>query len=116
MSGVQAAVHIEEGKNQGRVGQTRVKRYWPGQAPAWAEEDGEEEEGLLAAQAPGRRGAAGGGDAADGGGEEQGEEEEVRATRVAAPVVVKKADDPRLRRLAERSVRAPEVIPTFPPS
>mmetsp|Transcript_21972 Transcript_21972/g.56315 ORF Transcript_21972/g.56315 Transcript_21972/m.56315 type:complete len:481 (-) Transcript_21972:25-1467(-) len=111
MSGVQAAVHIEEGKNQGRVGQTKVKRYWPGQAPAWAGEQGEEEEGLLALaeRVPGRAAGEAGREVGGGDGGKD-EEEEVRTTRVAAPVVVKKADDPRLRRLAERGVRAPEVV------
>lgn len=84
--GVQAAVHSEDGKNQGRVGQTKVKRYWPGRAPDWVEEGGEEEELV------------------------QEQQEERSRTSVAAPVVVKKADDPRLARLADaRSVRAPEV-------
>lgn len=86
MSGVQAAVHTEQGKNQGRVEQTKVKRYWPGKAPDWAGSDGEEEALVQKEQ----------------GGQVQ--------TGVSAPVVVKRADDPRLQRLAAaQKARAPEV-------
>jgi microfibrillar-associated protein 1 len=92
MSGVQAAVHIEEGKNQGRVGQTKVQRYWPGQAPAWADTEVEDDDNLMAAIKPAAK-----------------DDEEVQTTRIAAPVVLKKVEDPRLARLAQREVRAPEV-------
>uniref|UniRef100_A0A061QYR8 Microfibrillar-associated protein 1 n=1 Tax=Tetraselmis sp. GSL018 TaxID=582737 RepID=A0A061QYR8_9CHLO len=90
MSGVKAAVNPDDGKNQGRVEQTKVKRYWPGRAPDWAKEK-EEEEGDEAVVLE--------------------TEHEQSKTKIAAPVVVKKADDPRLQRLAaSRAVRAPEVV------
>mmetsp|Transcript_33709 Transcript_33709/g.95363 ORF Transcript_33709/g.95363 Transcript_33709/m.95363 type:complete len:462 (-) Transcript_33709:1053-2438(-) len=86
MSGVQAAVHTEKGKNQGRVEQTRVKRYWPGKAPDWAGQE-EDDEPLVTHE-----------------GKEQNH------TNVAAPVIVKKADDPRLQRLAAARGTAAEVV------
>jgi hypothetical protein len=68
------AIHADKESEKGRVGKARVKRYWAGVAPAWAEQDKEEE------QAPVRE-----------------------ATRTAvAPVIVKKVDDPRLARLSLR--------------
>ncbi len=43
MSGAMAArTAVAEG-DKGRVDKTRVKRYWPGKAPEWAEEQQEEE-------------------------------------------------------------------------
>lgn len=57
--------------DKGRVDPARVKRYWPGRAPDWAQD--EDEEALLQSQ---------------------------RRDQVAAPVVVSKTD-PRLKRLAK---------------
>eukprot|EP00232_Nephroselmis_pyriformis_P017180 CAMPEP_0182893198 /NCGR_PEP_ID=MMETSP0034_2-20130328/24332_1 /TAXON_ID=156128 /ORGANISM="Nephroselmis pyriformis, Strain CCMP717" /LENGTH=99 /DNA_ID=CAMNT_0025026929 /DNA_START=54 /DNA_END=350 /DNA_ORIENTATION=- len=56
----------------GRVEKTRVKRYWPGKAPEWAEDDSDDE------FVPGK-----------------GKQREV----VAPAVILAKGDDPRLRRL-----------------
>ncbi|GFR53049.1 hypothetical protein Agub_g15750 [Astrephomene gubernaculifera] len=94
MSGALAArTALEEGE-KGRVDKTRVKRYWPGRAPEWAEQQQEEE-------AP---------------------RERVR-TEVAAPVIIRRADDPRLARLQQsrgadreealqerRQIRAAEIV------
>ncbi|KAH8946013.1 hypothetical protein BDL97_12G070200, partial [Sphagnum fallax] len=38
-----AAITVRD-KLRGKIGQTKVKRYWPGKAPEWAEEVGAEEE------------------------------------------------------------------------
>jgi hypothetical protein len=38
-----AAITVRD-KLRGQIGQTKVKRYWPGKAPEWAEEVGAEEE------------------------------------------------------------------------
>ena len=56
-----------------------VKRYWPGKAPDWYQEPAEAQ-------------------SSDDEGQETG------ITAVAPPVVLKKAEDPRLRRLAEAKV------------
>ncbi|CAL8469211.1 g8752 [Coccomyxa elongata] len=65
-------------QEKGRVKQASVKRYWPGKAPDWYQ--GEEEE------AP----------------SDVSEDDEAGVTAIAPPVIVKAAEDPRLRRLAER--------------
>ncbi len=89
MSGAQAAVPAEDGKNQGRVGITKVKRYRAGEAPEWAKDEEEEDEGLV-------------------------RQPETISTSIVAPVVLKKADDPRLARLAQsRSALDPEVRPAL---
>ena len=38
-----AAITVRE-KLRGKIGQTKVKRYWPGKAPEWADEIEEESE------------------------------------------------------------------------
>jgi microfibrillar-associated protein 1 len=90
--------------NKGRVETTKVKRYRPGQQPEWMK-TGEEEfelaeavgQATLEAHATGTMyGCVGTALCAS------LEPRVVPYTGVAAPVIVKKADDPRLRRLAER--------------
>ncbi|GLC61879.1 hypothetical protein PLESTB_001813900 [Pleodorina starrii] len=94
MSGALAARTALEEADKGRVDKTRVKRYWPGKAPEWAEQQQEEE-------APRER----------------------LRTEVAAPVIVRRADDPRLARLQQsrgadreealqerRQIRAAEIV------
>jgi microfibrillar-associated protein 1 len=68
---------MEKGR-QGGIGQTVVKRYWPGKKPDWVKEDDPGSEVLSSSD----------------------EEEDTRAA-VAPPVIVKQADDPRLKRLLE---------------
>ncbi|GMH42707.1 hypothetical protein BSKO_10626 [Bryopsis sp. KO-2023] len=70
MANALAGKFLDKEVEKGRVNPTKVKRYWPGRAPDWAQE--EDEEAVLANQ---------------------------RRDQVAAPVVVSKAD-PRLKRLA----------------
>ncbi|KAG2429704.1 hypothetical protein HYH02_013961 [Chlamydomonas schloesseri] len=97
MSGAFAARTAQEEADKGRVDRTRVKRYWPGKAPEWADQQEEAE----AAAAP---------------------RERVR-TEVAAPVIVRRADDARLARLQQsrgadreealqerRQIRAAEIV------
>ncbi|CAK9199401.1 unnamed protein product [Sphagnum troendelagicum] len=43
-AGVSDAAITVRDKLRGKIGQTKVKRYWPGKAPEWAEEVGAEEE------------------------------------------------------------------------
>lgn len=61
---------LDKEVEKGRVNPTKVKRYWPGRAPDWAQD--EDEEAVLSNQ---------------------------RRDQITAPVVVSKAD-PRLKRLA----------------
>lgn len=42
-AGVNDTIIALREKLRGKVGQTKVKRYWPGKAPEWAEEDKEED-------------------------------------------------------------------------
>ncbi|EFH42199.1 predicted protein [Arabidopsis lyrata subsp. lyrata] len=42
-AGVNDTIIAVREKLRGKVGQTKVKRYWPGKAPEWAEEDKEED-------------------------------------------------------------------------
>ena len=72
MSGALAARYTDKEFEKGRVERTKVKRYRAGEVPDWAEEASKE-----------------------------GQVNEVRRPHVAAPVIIKKTDDPRLRRLAE---------------
>lgn len=81
MSGALAARHAEKELDKGRIEKTRVKRYWPGKAPEWAEDD----DTVAVAR-------------------------EVVRTDVAAPVIVRKYDDPRLQRLAASRVDRDEAI------
>ncbi len=74
----------EKEVNTSRTDPTTVKRYWPGRAPDWVKDapvEDEEEQDLVA-----RRSS---------------DDEDLEADRVAAPVILKKSEDPRLRRLAE---------------
>ena len=82
--------------DRGKGGVTQARRYWPGKAPDWVPPNSVAE-------------------ASD------EEEEAVERTSVAAPVIVKAKDDPRLARLADkgdsrdrgarhREVAAPRVI------
>lgn len=86
MSGAQAGRSGAE-INKGGVVATTVKRYWQNKAPDWAndEDDAPEKDLDFAARA-------------------------VRKEVFSAPVVVKKVDDPRLRRLAQsrRSLADPD--------
>jgi hypothetical protein len=68
-------------QEKGRVGQAAVKRYWPGKAPDWYNEKEEQPESEDE--------------------EASGEEEAADVTAIAAPVIIKASDDPRLRRLAQ---------------
>lgn len=91
MSGALAGRREVNELNKGRVEATKVRRYWPGKRPDWIKEESEDEE--------------------DSEEEEQPQEEEALApaleeqpvvrTDIAAPVIVKRGDDPRLRRLAD---------------
>mmetsp|Transcript_17478 Transcript_17478/g.37773 ORF Transcript_17478/g.37773 Transcript_17478/m.37773 type:complete len:486 (-) Transcript_17478:38-1495(-) len=76
MSGALAAKPTDKESEKGRVDKTKVKRYWPGRAPEWI--DQQEDEVVIAAAT-----------------------RERTRTEVAAPVIVRKADDPRLRRLQQ---------------
>lgn len=82
--------------DRGKGGVTQARRYWPGKAPDWVPPNSVAE-------------------ASD------EEEEAVERTSVAAPVIVKAKDDPRLARLADkgdsrdrgarhREIAAPRVI------
>lgn len=79
MSGAMAARASDVEADKGRVAQTKVSRYRAGQAPKWAESQDIVDQSI-AATAP---------------------KERSRTEGIAAPVIVKKADDPRLRRLAQ---------------
>lgn len=74
------AVAVRE-KLRGKIGQTKVKRYWPGKAPEWADEADEDEDIRM---------------------------NRVSALEKAFPSnedsEIQKRDDPRLRRLAERKI------------
>ena len=81
---------------RGRGGATQARRYWPGKAPDWVPSDSVAE-------------------ASD------EEDEAADRTSIAAPVIVKAKDDPRLARLADkgdsrdrgprhREVAAPRVV------
>ena len=85
-----AGRRAEKEVNTNRIDPASVKRYWPGRAPDWAKAvpaDEEEEEKATPAS-------------------HSSDEEGVEADEVAAPVILKKSDDPRLRRLAEAQAEA----------
>ena len=102
MSGALAARAADTEGDKGRVAATKVQRYRAGTVPSWVD------------QVEG--GDVGGADAAP--------KERTRTEGVAAPVIVKRNDDPRLRRLAQRhtdedredalqrrrEIRAPEIV------
>lgn len=82
--------------DRGRGGATQARRYWPGKAPDWLPPNTAEEPS-------------------------DDEEQAVERTSVAAPVIVRAKDDPRLARLAEqgdsrdrgarhREVAAPKIV------
>lgn len=86
-AGVSDAVIAVREKLRGKIGQTKVKRYWPGKAPEWADEADEDADIRTARQ---------------------------RALDHAFPVIddshIAQKDDPRLRRLAESRVADREEI------
>jgi hypothetical protein len=94
MSGALAARPTDKESGKGRVDATRVKRYWPGRAPAWIE-------------AAAAAGESAGGSAAP---TEDALAAAVQRTAITAPVVLKQAADPRLARLAQRQGDRQEAI------
>ena len=100
------AISVRE-KLRGKIGQTKVKRYWPGKAPEWAEEVEEEAEVRPSRAAQARKDAL----------------LDKAFQRQDEPKVPLK-DDPRLRRLAEsrrdkeeavarhRQIRQAEIVST----
>lgn len=91
-SGALAAKPTDKELDKGRVEKTVVRRYRAGQAPAWAEQQQQAQAPAAAAQADAL--AA-----------------QVQRTAIAAPVIMRRAEDPRLARLAaQRQVRGPEIV------
>lgn len=90
MSGALAARPTDKELEKGRVEKTTVKRYWPGRAPAWIEQQQQE----AAAAVPAEDALA----------------QQVQRTAISAPVIVKKVADPRLARLAQRSTDRDEAV------
>ncbi|KAG8381046.1 hypothetical protein BUALT_Bualt06G0080100 [Buddleja alternifolia] len=101
-AGVSDAIIAIRDKLRGKIGQTKVKRYWPGKAPEWAD-DNEEDEDIRMARTAAVENAFPSHEGAD----------------------VMRKDDPRLRRLAEsridnrdevredhRRIRQAEIIST----
>ncbi|GAX85435.1 hypothetical protein CEUSTIGMA_g12851.t1 [Chlamydomonas eustigma] len=101
MSGALAARAADVESDKGRVAQTKVRRYWAGRAPDWSDAHEQGDQTL----------------------QESGPRERTRTE--TAPVIIKKTDDPRLRRLAQthhrdediedalqrrREIRAAEVV------
>lgn len=76
------AISIRD-KLRGKIGQTKVKRYWPGKAPEWAEEEVEDEEPDVAPRS---------------------------STTVHLQKPISEKDDPRLRRLAESRCDKDEAV------
>ena len=102
MSGSLAAKASDVEAERGRVSKTKVQRYRAGRAPTWNDSLEAGDQALDASS-----------------------KERTRTEGVAAPVIVRKADDPRLRRLAQshhqeedredalqrrREIRAAEVV------
>lgn len=91
--------HLPNGCNQRACCPPQVKRYWAGKAPEWATAEPDED---LRAAAPAADAAV--------------------RTSIAAPVIVKRSDDPRLQRLQQnregreeavqrhREIRAAEIV------
>ena len=79
MSGAMAARASDVEADKGRVAQTKVSRYRAGHAPKWAENQDVVDQSTVATAT----------------------KERSRTEGIAAPVIVRKADDPRLRRLAQ---------------
>ncbi|GAB4836240.1 hypothetical protein Ancab_001155 [Ancistrocladus abbreviatus] len=88
-AGVSDAVIAIREKLRGKIGQTKVKRYWPGKAPEWADEADEDDDIRTARQ----RAAL---------------EQAFPASADNSQIVRK--DDPRLRRLAQNRVADREEI------
>ncbi|KAL8259717.1 hypothetical protein R6Q59_027670 [Mikania micrantha] len=86
-AGVSDAVIAVRDKLRGKIGQTKVKRYWPGKAPEWAD-DGDEEGDIRMARSVAL--------------------EKAFPSREGSDIV--KRDDPRLRRLAENRLDNKEEI------
>ncbi|MBA0803492.1 hypothetical protein Gohar_013700, partial [Gossypium harknessii] len=80
-AGVSDTVIAIRDKLRGKIGQTKVKRYWPGKAPEWAD-DADEDGDIRMARAVAL--------------------EKAFPTHEDSGIVIK--DDPRLRRLAESRV------------
>lgn len=100
-AGVSDTVIAIRDKLRGKIGQTKVKRYWPGKAPEWAD-DADEEGDFRAAQAVTLE----------------------QAFPVSDDADVPRKDDPRLRRLARvdnkeevreahRRIRQAEIVSTI---
>lgn len=83
-----AAMAVRE-KLRGRVGQTKVKRYWPGRAPEWADDADDGGGGVFAAHDEDMEEA----------------EEERRVVRIPEGV-----DDARIRRLGETRKEREEAV------
>ena len=92
MSGSMAGRSADADAEKGRVEATKVKRYRPGQVPEWMKTV--EEEPIIPALVARPAATA-----------SAVEDAAMRRTGVAAPVIVKRADDPRLRRLAQHETR-----------
>ncbi|CAH9070448.1 unnamed protein product [Cuscuta epithymum] len=86
-AGVSDTVIAVREKLRGKIGQTKVKRYWPGKAPEWADE-GEEDEGMRMSRAAALEKTFPSHDGSDAG----------------------RKDDPRLRRLAESKIDNREEV------
>lgn len=86
-AGVSDAVIAIRDKLRGKIGQTKVKRYWPGKAPEWAD-DVEEDEDIRASKLAAL--------------------EKAFPTHDDADVLQK--DDRRLRRLAESRIESKEEV------
>lgn len=82
MSGSYAARPADKESEKGRVATTKVQRYRAGHIPDWVEAGGDGDQNSAALTGT--------------------QVERSRTEGIAAPVIVRKADDPRLRRLAQR--------------
>ncbi|KAI7747894.1 hypothetical protein M8C21_002487 [Ambrosia artemisiifolia] len=86
-AGVSDTVIAIRDKLRGKIGQTKVKRYWPGKAPEWAD-DGDEDGDIRMARSTALE----------------------KAFPSREDDVIVKRDDPRLRRLAENRLDDKEEI------
>ncbi|KAG7668977.1 hypothetical protein Ndes2526B_g00691 [Nannochloris sp. 'desiccata'] len=90
MSGAAAGRSAGAQGDKGRIEATKVKRYRPGQVPEWMKTENEDADTIPLARKPTDKKQA----------EEHDHGVATRRTGIAAPVIVKKTDDPRLARLA----------------
>jgi microfibrillar-associated protein 1 len=90
MSGAAAGRSAGSQGDKGRIEATKVKRYRPGQVPEWMKTDDQDIDILPLARQPTDQKQP----------EVLEDHASVRRTGIAAPVIVKKSDDPRLARLA----------------